>query len=123
MQKGEQGLFFLVSISTLLILSNMFLVLGDSNGVWYGAEDIRGGTFGADEQAHVSIFSFIGLVTFDSEVYILEDLALGKENPSAELDVNGSIRANNLKGLCPQSHYLNGFDENGEVICHKIDLE
>lgn len=53
-------------IFLLGLLISSPLIFADSNGVWIFPEDIKGGTFGVDEDA--------GNYTFDTKVYFLDEV-------------------------------------------------
>jgi hypothetical protein len=121
--------------SNILLLTVLFFggfIWADSNGVWTFAKDIRGGTFGSDEQADTNNFTFINPVYFGKKMLSLEnpsnyfinftgrsqlyEIATDKLTTS-ELNSN-NIVTNNLKVLtifnCNGKLYT---DSTGKVIC------
>jgi len=101
-------------ISNLMILTLFFfgsLVWADSNGIWHDAKDVRGGTFGSDEQDNTSSFSFInpvffsgvltannnaifnGILTANNNAVFNGNVGIGIANPGAKLEVQNSLPA------------------------------
>lgn len=59
-------------ISNIIILVLLFFggfIYADTNGVWNRAEDVLGGTFGADEQIANMNYTFINPVYFKDKVF------------------------------------------------------
>lgn len=65
--KSKLGAFFL---GIFIVISLIFTVYGDLNGVWHRAEDIAGGTFGSDEQDITVDYKFINPVDFEDEITV-----------------------------------------------------
>lgn len=68
-------------------------VNADTNGVWYFAEDIRGGIFGSDEIG-ITNFTFKNDVYFESSIYV--DKIYDLEDTNYFLDLNLQSYFNNL---------------------------
>lgn len=85
-------------IRNLIYILVVFFLLGnafaDTNGVWHRAEDVNGGVFANDEDE--KDFSFIGLVTFNNDVFFMSNVGVGTTNPTSKLDIVGDISANSL---------------------------
>ena len=70
-------------IALIAILFAIFtIVWADSTGVWHRAEDIRGGTFGGDEQPDTSEYTFINPVNVNSTL---------RANVIASNNANGNV--------------------------------
>lgn len=111
----------LLSILATLGLFGAFFVFADSNGIWHEAADIRGGVFGSDEQEEGILFSFINPVLFNSKVTFKEKVGIKTDDPQAELDVNGTVLANNIRSQsCPPGAFIRGFDENSNIVCEVV---
>lgn len=61
---------FYFNLIVLFILFFIGLVWADSNGIWYVAEDVRGGVVGSDEQANTTYFGFINPVFINSNLTV-----------------------------------------------------
>jgi len=89
-------------ISNLMILILIFfgsLVWADSNGVWQDAKDVRGGTFGSDEQGNTSSFSFInpvffsGVLTANADAIFNGNVGIGTIPVANKLEVVGTVKS------------------------------
>ena len=60
---------FLTAILILPIISICVMGVTDSNGVWHLAKDVRGGTFGEDEQELNMFYKFINPVYFMDKIF------------------------------------------------------
>jgi hypothetical protein len=106
------------------IVATLFfgVLWADSNGVWTFAKDIRGGTFGSDEQANTNNFTFINPVYFREKI-------LSLENPlTYYIDLSGRTQLNDLAVNKISSNelkipYINNCfgklytDSTGKVVC------
>lgn len=117
----------------------MFLptnILADENGIWLYPEEIRGGTFGLDEQAETSSFEFINPVNFEEEVSLTSASFSNFSNcnlkvslsgdVSCILDIEEPLRINDtLNGIVKIGfdnilESSNLIDNNNELIYNKI---
>lgn len=64
----KRDILYIGLFLTALIISLSGAIWAESNGVWLKAEDLRGGTFGGDEQGVTSNYEFINPVDFNEEV-------------------------------------------------------
>ena len=64
----KKDILYILTLTFFLVLSLIGTIWAESNGVWIESKDIRGGTFGSDEQGSTSDFTFINPVDFNSEV-------------------------------------------------------
>jgi len=77
-----------------IILLSVNLVFAD-NGVWNFAEDVRPGTFGADE-GNSSPYIFENPVEVKNDFTVIGNVGIGTSNPSAKLDVIGNVKMTDL---------------------------
>lgn len=105
-------------MAAMLCLAYFFaLVYADTNGIWINSEDIRGETFGFDEQNFSGSFTFINPLTINSTFTV-----------NGNASINGTVEtsrllADNLRNVsCGNMSYLRGFDENGDIICEEIEF-
>ena len=75
-------LLSLFTIISIILIGG--IIFADSNGIWHRAEDVQGGTFGADEMDITSYYRFIHPVYFDQNI----------ELRNATLNITGSIFLN-----------------------------
>lgn len=78
-------------ISMFLVFMSLFAIFADTNGVWHETKDIRGGTFGTDEQDFTSGvgFKFLNFVQFEDKVYLMNNTGIGTLNPRTNLEISG----------------------------------
>lgn len=106
-----------VALRTATIFIGVFFFLcslayADSNGIWFFAEDVRGGTFASDEQNATSDFIFL------NPVYLFDDVGISTVSPSVKVYVNGTVHADNIRNVdCGDSSFMRGFDSNGTIVC------
>lgn len=62
---------FYFNIFLIVSIFFMTLVWADSNGIWHNSGDIRGGTFGSDEQDATVNYTFINPLSLQSNVTYL----------------------------------------------------
>ncbi len=94
MDRLNLPVFTLCCITFALVMA--FTAYSDTNGVWDRAEDIRPGTFGADEGG--GNYSFPNSVDVSNNLVIGNGLGIGGFAPNAQnkLMVNGSVGISGL---------------------------
>lgn len=105
-------LIYFNTISNLFLL--MILLLGgiiwaDSNGIWTDAKDIRGGTFGSDEQPDTTNFTFINPVYFND---VLKTI-----NSNYYIDIDARTQLNDL---ATQKINTNNLTLPNQISCSKL---